>query len=137
MSAAVFIYSFSFHHPVVDERAALHGGGFVFDCRCLHNPGREERFMRKSGLDGDVCAVLESLPEVSSFLQHVEHIVYPAILKYDARGFESLSVGFGCTGGQHRSVYCAEKLASRLSETLERELTATHLRLPLLDLGSL
>jgi RNase adaptor protein for sRNA GlmZ degradation len=109
----VDIYSFSYKQrnnlPVNTE-----GGGFVFDCRCLPNPGREEAFKAKSGLDQEVKEYLTSRPEVDKFYRLLEEMVGQSVRVYLSRDFSSLSISFGCTGGQHRSVFLAEKLAENL-----------------------
>ncbi len=91
-----------------------HGGGHVFDCRFLDNPGRDAEFRDQSGLDTGVIEFLEGREEVHTFYEHARSIVSASIERYLERGFDSLSVGFGCTGGQHRSVYMAERLAGDL-----------------------
>ena len=88
-----------------------HGGGFVFDCRFLPNPGREEAYKDLTGRSPEVRAFLALYPEVSEFLQNCLQMVRPAVLKYIERDFESLSLMFGCTGGQHRSVAITRALA--------------------------
>jgi RNase adaptor protein for sRNA GlmZ degradation len=100
-----------------------HGGGFVFDCRSLPNPGREERFKDKTGLDMEVCAYLEAVAEVATFRDHAFGLVESAIRNFLDRGFSFMNVSFGCTGGQHRSVYFTEKLAHHLSSTLASQVT--------------
>lgn len=92
------------------------GGGYVFDCRSIHNPGRYEPYKKLTGKDEPVIRFLEEDGEVFSFLEHVYGVVDPHVETYSRRGFTSLMVSFGCTGGQHRSVYCAEHLAAHLSE---------------------
>lgn len=92
------------------------GGGYVFDCRSIHNPGRYEPYKKLTGKDEPVIRFLEEDGEVFSFLKHVYGVVDPHVETYSRRGFTSLMVSFGCTGGQHRSVYCAEHLAAHLSE---------------------
>ena len=95
-----------------------HGGGFVFDARALENPGRIEAFAGRSGLDGDVVQFLEARPETHEFFSHVKALVLAQARAYAARGFTALHVLFGCTGGQHRSVYLAERLAREVSAAL-------------------
>jgi hypothetical protein len=109
----VRIYSFSFHRsPPADEEG--HGGGFVFDARGLPNPGREERFRTLTGKDAAVIEYLGAEPSVSDFLTHATSLVDSSVSSYQRRGFTNLMVSFGCTGGQHRSVYLAEQLARHL-----------------------
>ena len=91
------------------------GGGYVFDCRSIHNPGRYEPYKKLTGKDEPVIRFLEEDGEILTFLEHVYGVVEPHVETYARRGFTSLMVSFGCTGGQHRSVYCAEHLAARLS----------------------
>lgn len=100
-------------YPKVD---AQHGGGFVFDCRSLPNPGRIDRFKSLNGTDIEVIDYLRQLPEVEKYMSNVESLVIDAVNNFKERNFSYLSVAFGCTGGQHRSVYCANLLASRLRQ---------------------
>ena len=92
-----------------------HGGGHVFDCRGLPNPGREEAYRRLTGLDDETVAFIAARPEAQAFWERVRGIVDAHIADYLERGLHSLSVSFGCTGGQHRSVYMAERLRQHLS----------------------
>ncbi|MGH9343068.1 MAG: RapZ C-terminal domain-containing protein, partial [Terriglobia bacterium] len=109
----VRVFSFSFHREMpVDESG--NGGGFVFDARSLPNPGREERFRQLTGKDEPVIAYLEAEDGVRQFLASAESLVDAAVSNYRQRDFSSLMVSFGCTGGQHRSVYLAEQLAKHL-----------------------
>ena len=109
----VRIFSFSFHsEPPPDDEG--HGGGFIFDGRSLPNPGREEHFRTLTGRDAPVIEYLEAQEPVQQFLSHVESLVDSSVANYQRRGFRSLMVSFGCTGGQHRSVYLAEHLAAHL-----------------------
>ena len=103
-----------------------HGGGFVFDCRFLPNPGRKEEYKNLTGRSPEVKAFLSLYPEVSGFLQNCLQLVRPAVLRYIERDFESLSLLFGCTGGQHRSVYCAEEMARLLRENFDVEVELRH-----------
>jgi aminoglycoside/choline kinase family phosphotransferase len=111
----VSIHSFSYKKGVPEDLSD-NGGGFIFDCRALPNPGREDRFKPLSGLDQPVIGFLEQDPEVNSFLEHVFALISQSVTVYTRRGFNNLQVSFGCTGGQHRSVYCAEKLARYLDK---------------------
>ena len=106
----VHLGSFSYRggYPV---DSSGHGGGFVFDCRALPNPGREPRFSTLTGLDRGVADWLQSYGEVDQFLAQIRALLEPSLATYQQRYFTHLSVAFGCTGGQHRSVYCAETLA--------------------------
>ncbi len=109
----VRIFSFSFHRQMpVDESG--NGGGFVFDGRSLPNPGREEQFRQLTGKDAPVIDYLERQESVRQFLTHASSLVDAAVSNYQHRGFKDLMVSFGCTGGQHRSVYLAEQLAKHL-----------------------
>ncbi len=109
----VRICSFSFHRgPLKDETG--HGGGFVFDARSLPNPGREERFKALTGKDQPVADYLKQQESVHQYLAGAAALVDASVSDYQRRGFESLTVAFGCTGGQHRSVYLAEQLAKHL-----------------------
>jgi aminoglycoside/choline kinase family phosphotransferase len=111
----VSISSFSYRKGIPDDLSG-NGGGFVFDCRGLPNPGREERYRAFNGKDKIVIDYLKDIPEVIDFLDNAEKLVSRSIENYAERGFSSLSINFGCTGGQHRSVYCTEILAARLKQ---------------------
>ena len=109
----VTVHSFSFKKGIPQDPSG-NGGGYVFDCRSIHNPGRYEPYKKLTGRDEPVVRFLEDDGEVSGFLEHVYGVVDPHVETYAGRGFSSLMVSFGCTGGQHRSVYCAEHLAAHL-----------------------
>lgn len=111
----VAIASFSFHRGPLED-ASGNGGGFVFDARSLPNPGRQGQFKVLTGRDRAVADYLAAQPAVDEFFQHVAALVEQSIAEYTRRGFTHLSVAFGCTGGQHRSVYLAERLAQRLAQ---------------------
>lgn len=109
----VRVFSFSFHRGWPKDESG-HGGGFVFDGRSLPNPGREERFKALTGRDAVVIEYLNQQESVHQFMASVMSLVDASVNEYQRRGFKSLMVSFGCTGGQHRSVYLAEQLAKRL-----------------------
>lgn len=111
----VKICSFSFKKGIPQDISG-NGGGYVFDCRSIHNPGRYEPYKKLTGRDEPVIRFLEDDGEILTFLEHVYGVVDPHVETYSRRGFTSLMVSFGCTGGQHRSVYCAEHLARHLAE---------------------
>ncbi len=109
----VRIFSFSFHRGWPKDETG-NGGGFVFDGRSLPNPGREERFKALTGRDAPVIDYLNQQESVHQFMAGVLSMVDASVSEYQRRGFKNLMVSFGCTGGQHRSVYLAEQLAKRL-----------------------
>jgi aminoglycoside/choline kinase family phosphotransferase len=109
----VRVMSFSFHRGMPKDESG-HGGGFVFDGRSLPNPGREERFKSLTGKDAAVIDYLNQQESVHQFMASVMSLVNASVSEYQRRGFKSLMVSFGCTGGQHRSVFLAEQLAKRL-----------------------
>ena len=112
----VKIYSFSYHKSGYPKDDSGNNGGFVFDCRFLPNPGREKEYMQLSGKDDKVIAYFSKYHIIGKFLNQIFEIANAAVDNYQSRGFESLMFSFGCTGGQHRSVYCAENLAYYLQE---------------------
>jgi aminoglycoside/choline kinase family phosphotransferase len=109
----VHISSFSFHRELPKDESG-NGGGFIFDGRSLPNPGREEKFKELTGKDAAVIEYLNQQESVHQFLASVYSLVDASVDNYQSRGFKSLMVSFGCTGGQHRSVFLAEQLAKRL-----------------------
>lgn len=111
----VTICSFSFKKGLpIDESG--NGGGYVFDCRSTHNPGKYEQYKSLTGLDQPVIEFLEQDGEILTFLDSVYHLVDHHVERFIERDFTNLQVSFGCTGGQHRSVYCAERLAQHLHD---------------------
>jgi aminoglycoside/choline kinase family phosphotransferase len=125
---ALRIFSFSFHHSFPKDETG-NGGGFVFDARSLPNPGREERFKPLTGKDGPVIEYLGLRESVHQFLDSVKALVDASVSGYRQRGFKHLMVSFGCTGGQHRSVYLAEQLAKHFRSRKGVEVTVQHLEL--------
>jgi aminoglycoside/choline kinase family phosphotransferase len=121
----VRIVSFSFHRGLPKDESG-NGGGFVFDGRSLPNPGREERFKLLTGRDAPVIEYLNQQESVHQFLASVMTLIDASVSNYQERGFKHLMVSFGCTGGQHRSVYLAEQLAKRLRGRAGIEVVVTH-----------
>ncbi len=113
------IFSFSYKNGLPPD-PTVHGGGFLFDCRSLPNPGREEKYRSYTGKDSIIREYLEQQPEVGVFLDGSLQLLQNAVSNYLDRGFSYLSAGFGCTGGRHRSVYCAETAARVLRERFPR-----------------
>jgi aminoglycoside/choline kinase family phosphotransferase len=109
----VRVFSFSFHREIPADVSG-NGGGFVFDARSLPNPGREEQFRSMTGKDAAVIDYLNREASVHQYLAHVLSLVDASVNEYKRRGFKNLMVSFGCTGGQHRSVFLAEQLAKHL-----------------------
>ena len=126
VALTVRIRSFSYKDGVpTDERG--HGGGFVLDCRALPNPGRFAEYATLTGRDSAVKAFLDKEPAVHEFLDHVCALIDRTVENYQRRNFTDLLVAFGCTGGQHRSVYCAERLAQHLRERFPVGVEVRHL----------
>lgn len=124
-SLTVAINSFSYKNgPPADYSG--NGGGFVFDCRALPNPGRFDDYKRFTGLEVPIILFFDREPVVAKFLQNTEKIVGQSILEYQRRGFNHLQVNFGCTGGRHRSVFCASKLAEFISENYSVKVVVFH-----------
>jgi RNase adaptor protein for sRNA GlmZ degradation len=124
----VRVFSFSFHQgPPQDDTG--NGGGFVFDVRSLPNPGREERYKKLTGKDAPVIDYLIQHESVHQFLGNVMALVDASVSSYQSRGFKNLMVSFGCTGGQHRSVYLAEQMAKHLRARSGVDVVVRHLGL--------
>ena len=128
----VRISSFSYRGGVPADETG-HGGGFVFDARSIPNPGREERFRALTGKDKPVADYLNRHESVHQFLANAMALVDASVNAYRRRGFTSLTVSFGCTGGQHRSVYFAEQLAERLRGRKGVEVVVRHRELEKID----
>lgn len=126
MRLTVRIFSFSFHRGGTPKDETGNGGGFVFDARSLPNPGRDERFKNLTGKDAPVAEYLNQQASVHDFFRHATSLVDESISAYLGRGFTNLMVSFGCTGGQHRSVYLAEQLAKHLRSKNGVEVVVCH-----------
>ncbi|AZA81656.1 ATP-binding protein [Chryseobacterium lactis] len=110
------IHSFSYKKGGIPKDHSGNGGGFAFDCRGILNPGRIEEYKIQTGNDIGVQEYLETQTEMPKFLELVKSIVSINIEDYLERGFENLQINFGCTGGQHRSVYSAIKIAEFIKQ---------------------
>ena len=121
----VKVYSFSFKKGIPADDSG-NGGGFVFDCRAVNNPGKYERYNHFTGMDEPVIKFLEDDGEIFPFLDAAYRLVDASVKRYKDRGFTSLMVSFGCTGGQHRSVYAAEKMAEHINEKFGVEVRLIH-----------
>ncbi len=121
----VTIYSFSYKRGLPEDTSG-NGGGYVFDCRSTHNPGKYDEYKALTGLDQPVIDFLEKDGEILTFLESVDKLVDHHVERFLERGFDHLQVAFGCTGGQHRSVYCAERLAKRLKDKYNVSIELIH-----------
>ena len=121
----VRVYSFSYRKGLPADESG-NGGGYVFDCRSTHNPGRYEPYKQLTGLDEPVIRFLEDDGEILAFLEPVYRLAEAHVRRYIERGFTSLMFAFGCTGGQHRSVYSAQHLAEHLHRTFGIEVRICH-----------
>ena len=121
----VRITSFSYKKGIPEDPSG-NGGGHVFDCRAINNPGKLDEFKKLSGKDLAVQDFLEQKSEMGLFLESVKKIVEQSVKVYLKRGFTHLSVNFGCTGGQHRSVYSAEKIGRYLQNNYPVNVVLNH-----------
>ena len=121
----VRVYSFSYGKGIPEDESG-NGGGYVFDCRSTHNPGRYEPYKKLTGLDEPVIRFLEDDGEILTFLDSVYKLADAHVRRYIQRGFTSLMFSFGCTGGQHRSVYSAQHLAEHIHERFGIEVRICH-----------
>jgi len=122
----VTINSFSYKREIPKD-ASGNGGGFVFDCRAIHNPGRYEAYKNLTGKDQKVIDFLENESSMQSFIKYTFALVHQSVETYIQRNFTHLMVSFGCTGGQHRSVYCAEQLAQHLKQHFDINTSVKHI----------
>ena len=114
------------HPKCIPKDETENGGGFVFDMRGILNPGRMEEFKKLSGLDKPVKDFLEEETEMPVFLNSVYNIADISVTDYLKRNFSSLAIHFGCTGGQHRSVYAAEAMARHLRNKFKVKVIVQH-----------
>lgn len=121
----VDVYSFSYKKGIPTDYSG-NGGGFVFDCRAIHNPGRYEPYKKLTGLDQEVIDFLEEDGEILTFMEHIYALADPAVERYVKRGFTHLQFSFGCTGGQHRSVYGAQHLAEHIAQKFGVQVRLQH-----------
>ena len=119
------VFSFAYKKGIPNDTSG-NGGGFVFDCRAINNPGKYERYKPFTGLDAQVIKYLEDDGGILKFLDHVYELVDSSVSCYIERRFTSLMVSFGCTGGQHRSVYCAQHLAEHVSKKFGIQVELVH-----------
>lgn len=128
------IHSFSYKKKGYPKDDTGNGGGFCFDCRGILNPGRIEEYKAQTGKDLPVQEYLETKTKMPEFLQGVKSVISITIEDYLERGFENLQINFGCTGGQHRSVYSAEKIAEFVKEKYpQAQVSITHDEQPQLN----
>lgn len=120
------VNSFSYKRGVPSDSTG-NGGGFVFDCRGLHNPGRYEPYKTLTGKDKTVIEFLETQSKVKEFLENIYKVIDINIQTYLDRDFEHLQINYGCTGGQHRSVYCAEQTAKYIKEKYNIDVQLKHI----------
>lgn len=121
----VRVFSFSYKKGIPEDTSG-NGGGYVFDCRSTHNPGRYEPYKALTGMDAPVIRFLEDDGEILAFLKHVYQLADTHVARYMERGFTDLQFSFGCTGGQHRSVYSAEHLSEHLNRKFGIEVRLCH-----------
>jgi aminoglycoside/choline kinase family phosphotransferase len=122
----VTIRSFSYRQGAPSDHSG-NGGGFVFDCRILPNPGRQEQYKRLSGKDKAVGDFLTKEMDYDAFMKSATILCENAVENYLARGFTNLMISFGCTGGQHRSVFCAETMAAHLKQKFPVSIDLQHM----------
>ena len=121
----VTVMSFSYRKGIPADESG-NGGGYVFDCRAVHNPGRYEQYKSLTGLDAPVIEFLEKDGEITEYLRHTDALVDAHVQRFLERGFSHLMICFGCTGGQHRSVYSAQHTAMHLHEKFKINVHLIH-----------
>jgi len=126
MPLKINLHSFSYKKCGIPTDTSGNGGGFIFDCRFIYNPGRMEEFKLLTGKDKGVTEFLDYQIEMQKFLNNVYEIIDPAIENYIERDFQNLMISFGCTGGQHRSVYSAEKTKEHIETKFPNVIVELH-----------
>lgn len=121
----VDVMSFSYRRGIPEDYSG-NGGGFVFDCRAIHNPGRYEPYKKLCGMDKPVIDFLERESDIVAFLENAYALVDNMVDTYKKRGFTHIQVCCGCTGGQHRSVYSAEHIARHVADKFGVKVVVTH-----------
>lgn len=121
----VKVMSFAYKKGIPND-ASGNGGGYVFDCRAINNPGKYERYKPFTGLDANVIKFLEDDGEIITFLDHCHVLADSSVARYIERGFTNLMISYGCTGGQHRSVYCAQHTAEHIAKKFNVKVELVH-----------
>ena len=121
----VKVWSFSYKKGIPNDVSG-NGGGYVFDCRALNNAGKYERYSNVTGLDDSVIKFLEDDGEIIKFLDSIYPLVDSHVKRFMERNFTNLMISFGCTGGQHRSVYAAQHVAEHISKKFGVKVSLTH-----------
>ena len=121
----VRVYSFAYKKGIPNDISG-NGGGYVFDCRAINNPGKFERYNNVNGLDEPVIKFLEDDGEMPEFLDNIYPLVDRHVKRYMDRNFTDLMISFGCTGGQHRSVYAAQHVAEYISKKFNIKVSLVH-----------
>jgi len=128
----ITVTSFSFKKGYPEDKSG-NGGGFVFDCRGIHNPGRYAEYKEITGRDDAVIKFFKDNTDIDDYVVNVLRTVKPTIENYIERGFNSLNISFGCTGGQHRSVYCAENIAHFIRKQYKVTVNLNHRELGIIE----
>ena len=121
----VRVMSFAYKKGIPNDPSG-NGGGYVFDCRAVNNPGKYERYKPYTGLDQPVIKFLEDDGEIFHFLENAYELVDAHVKRFMERGFTNMMVCFGCTGGQHRSVYSAQKMAEHINSKFNVKVELVH-----------
>jgi RNase adapter protein RapZ len=121
------IRSFGYHRSGIPGDTSGNGGGYVFDCRALPNPVYDPTLAPLAGVHDEVCAWFAANPDVDTYIRNAVDLVLFSVRSYLDRSYLHMQVSFGCTGGQHRSVYCAEQVTARLRAALPADMVVVRL----------